>query len=231
MSRINKINIDISLVRHLVDTQFPQWSNLPIKPVKFGGWDNRTFHLGEHMTIRLPSAEDYSLQVEKEHRWLPMLGPQLPLPIPTPLAMGKPGKGYPWHWSIYSWLDGNAASIDCITDLSEFATTLAKFLIALQECDATGGPMAGPHNFYRGGALATYDAETRQAIAILDDKIDTDAVTDVWNTALSSTWQGTPIWVHGDIAVGNLLVIQGKLSAIIDFGCLGVGDPACDLGP
>ena len=229
MSNTDKFPIDVSLVRKLIGTQFPQWAELPIKPVELSGWDNKTFHLGEHMSVRLPSNADYSSQVKKEHNWLPKLAPQLPLPIPTPLAMGKPSEEYPWHWSIYSWLDGNTASLDRIVDLRQFAIRLAEFLAALQQADATGGPMGGPHNFYRGGPLATYDDETRQAIATIDDKNHRAALTAVWEKALASTWQGHPVWVHGDIAIGNLLVEQGKLSAIIDFGCLGVGDPACDL--
>jgi len=223
------VSIDVSLVQRLIAAQFPQWADLPIKPVEFSGWDNRTFHLGEHMTVRLPSDEEYSQQVEKEQFWLPKLAPQLPLPIPTPLAMGKPGEGYPCHWSIYSWIDGNTASIEGISELSQFARVLAEFLVALQQCDATGGPSAGPHNFYRGGDLATYDAETRQAILILGNKIDADLVTEVWNIALASTWNRSPVWVHGDIAIGNLLVDKGQLRAVIDFGQLCIGDPACDL--
>ncbi len=222
--------IDLSLVNRLVATQFPEWEHLPIKPVEYGGWDNRTFHLGDTMTVRLPSAAMYANQVATEHRWLPKLAPQLPLPIPVPLAMGQPGEGYPWNWSIYRWLNGNSASIDLINDLSQFATALGKFLAALQRCDTTGGPTAGSHNFYRGGDLTHYDAETRAAIAMLGDGDDVNTMTDLWNRALASTWQGAPVWVHGDIAVGNLLVDKGKLCAVIDFGQLCIGDPACDLG-
>jgi len=229
MPNTGKIHIDVSLVRRLIAAQFPQWADLPVKLVEFGGWDNKTFHLGEHMTVRLPSAAEYSPQVEKEHHWLPKLAPLLPLPIPVPLAMGKPAENYPWHWSIYRWLDGKTASIERIADLRQFATALAEFLVALQRIDATGGPMAGPHNFYRGGPLTIYDAETRQAIASLGDEIDADAVTAVWNAALASTWRGAPVWVHGDVAIGNLLVEKGQLSGVIDFGSSGVGDPACDL--
>jgi aminoglycoside phosphotransferase (APT) family kinase protein len=229
MQNTDIVSIDVSLVQRLIAEQFPEWADLPVKPVEFSGWDNRTFHLGEHMTVRLPSDEEYSQQVEKEQFWLPKLAPQLPLPIPTPLAMGKPGEGYPCHWSIYSWIDGNTASIERIVALRQFATALAEFLVALQRCDATGGPLAGPHNFYRGGDLATYDAETRQAISILGNKIDADIVTEVWNTALASTWSRSPVWVHGDVAIGNLLVHKGQLSAVIDFGQLCIGDPACDL--
>src|SRR4051812_13599063 len=158
------VNIDVSLVGRLVATQFPHWADLPIEPVEFGGWDNRTFHLGRDMTGRLPSAAAYALQVEKEHRWLPKLAPLLPLPIPVPLAMGRPADAYPWHWSVYRWLDGEIATIERIADLPQFATTLAEFLIALQRIDAAGGPPPGRHNFFRGGPLTVYDGETRQAI-------------------------------------------------------------------
>jgi aminoglycoside phosphotransferase (APT) family kinase protein len=222
-------NIDVSLVSRLVATQFPQWADLPIRPVELGGWDHRTFHLGERMTVRLPSAARYAQQVAKEQRWLPRLAPLLPLPIPVPLAMGGPAAGYPWHWSIYRWLEGGHAAIGRIADPSRFATTLAQFLVALQRIDATGGPPPGRHNFFRGGPLRIYDGETRQAIATLDGRIDTDAVVAVWQAALSATWHGAPVWVHGDVSAGNLLVKTGRLSAVIDFGSSAVGDPACDL--
>ncbi len=225
----DKVPIDASLVRRLVSTQFPQWAHLPIRPVELGGWDNRTFHLGYRMTVRLPSAAAYALQVEKEHHWLPRLAPHLPLPIPVPLAMGQPADGYPWHWSVYRWLDGEVASIECIADLRQFAIDLAEFLVALYRIDATGGPPSGPQNFYRGGSLTVYDDETRQAIAALEGAIDTKAATAVWEAALAATWRGSPVWVHGDVAAGNLLVRDGRLSAVIDFGTSGVGDPACDL--
>lgn len=225
----DKVPIDASLVRRLVSTQFPQWAHLPIRPVELGGWDNRTFHLGDRMTVRLPSAAAYALQVEKEHHWLPRLAPHLPLPIPVPLAMGQPADGYPWHWSVYRWLDGEVASIECIADLRQFAIDLAEFLVALYRIDATGGPPPGPQNFYRGGSLTVYDDETRQAIAALEGAIDTKAATAVWEAALAATWRGSPVWVHGDVAAGNLLVRDGRLSAVIDFGTSGVGDPACDL--
>ena len=224
-----EVEINVSLVRRLVTAQFPRWADLPIRAVEFDGWDNRTFRLGETMSVRLPSAEWYAAQVEKEHRWLPRLAPLLPLPIPVPLAMGVPAEGYPWNWSIYRWLDGEPATLAPIADLPQFATTLAHFLTALQRIDPTGGPPPGPHNFYRGGPLMVYDGETRNAIAALDGQIDTAAVTAVWEAALNATWHGPPVWVHGDVAAGNLLVTEGRLSAVIDFGTSGVGDPACDV--
>jgi aminoglycoside phosphotransferase (APT) family kinase protein len=226
---LDELDIDVSLVRRLLAAQFPHWADLPIRPVEVGGIDNRTFHLGAHMTVRLPSAAAYALQVEKEHRWLPRLAPLLPLPIPLPLAKGAPADGYPWHWSVYRWIEGETATIERIAGLSQFATTLARFLTALQRIDPTGGPPPGAHNFFRGGPLTVYDGETRQAIAALDGRIDTDAVSAVWEAALAATWRGSPVWFHGDISVGNLLVKGGRLSAVIDFGTSGVGDPSCDL--
>lgn len=222
-------NIDADLVSRLVATQFPQWEDLAIKPVAAGGWDNRTFHLGDDMTVRLPSAAPYALQVEKEHRWLPRLAPLLPLPVPVPLAMGIPAENYPWHWSVYGWIEGETAKRERIASLSQFATDLAEFLVALQRIDATGGPAPGQHNFFRGGPLSVYDSETRKAIAALDGKIDTGTASAVWEAALASTWHGAPVWFHGDVSWGNLLVSKGRLSAVIDFGTSGVGDPACDL--
>jgi aminoglycoside phosphotransferase (APT) family kinase protein len=224
-----KVNIDVSLVSRLVSTQFPQWADLPIKPVEFDGWDNTTFRLGEDMSVRLPSAERYILQVDKEHRWLPKLASHLPLPIPVPLVKGKPGEGYPFPWSVYRWIEGEPATIEHIDDLAGFATTLADFLRALYQVDPTCGPPPGPHNFFRGGPLTVYDAETRQALAALEGKIDTAAASAVWEAALKATWHGPPVWFHGDVAWGNLLVKEGRLSAVIDFGTSSVGDPSCDL--
>jgi aminoglycoside phosphotransferase (APT) family kinase protein len=221
--------IDADLVRRLVRAQFPRWAHLPIRPVVNGGHDNRTFHLGDSMTVRLPSAVGYEPQVAKEQAHLPRLAAHLPLPIPAPLAQGVPDEGYPFSWSVYAWLEGEPASIGHIADLTDFATALATFLTALQQSDATGGPRPGLHSAYRGGPLTTYDAETRQAIATLGDRIDGAAATEVWETALRAKWDGRPVWFHGDVAVGNLLVSGGRLSAVIDFGCSGIGDPACDL--
>lgn len=223
------MDIDVALVNRLVAEQFPRWAHLPVRPVEVGGWDNRTFHLGEDMSVRLPSTGACAPQVDKEHRWLPGLAPLLPLPIPVPLARGVPAHGYPWPWSVYRWLEGEAAAVGRVPDLLEFAVALARFLAALQQVDPSGGPPPGPHNFYRGGPLTVYDAETRQATATLSDELDPGVMTAVWEAALTATWHGTPVWLHGDVAAGNLLVKEGRLSAVIDFGGLGVGDPACDL--
>jgi len=224
-----KFQIDIALVRELIESQFPEWRTLDIRPVEFDGWDNCTFHLGDEMSVRLPSASHYVAQVDKEHLWLPKLAPHLPLPIPTPLARGEPGSGYPWPWSVYRWIDGQMAAPDGIADLEHLARSLGNFLGRLQQIDPTGGPPPGQHNFDRGGALSTYDAETRETLNALQGQIDTGKALSIWDLALQSSWQGPPVWVHGDVAVGNLLLTQGNLSAVIDFGCSAVGDPACDL--
>ena len=221
--------IDAALVRTLVARQFAQWADLPVRAVAEGGWDNRTFHLGDAMSVRLPSAERYVAQVEKEHRWLPALASQLPLPIPAPLAIGRPDAGYPWPWSIYGWIEGDRASRGAISDLTAFAEELADFLVALRRIDASDGPLAGAHNFHRGGSLAVYDGETRQALNDLADELDVSLLTKIWERALGSSWREKPVWVHGDIAEGNLLVRDGRLSAVIDFGSSGVGDPSSDL--
>jgi aminoglycoside phosphotransferase (APT) family kinase protein len=215
-------------VSRLVASQFPQWANLPVREVSLQGWDNRTFRLGDELSVRLPSAAGYVPQIEKEHRWLPRLAPCLPLPIPVPLAKGQPAQGYPSEWSIYRWLPGEPVATACIPDLTRFASDLASFLGALYRIDPDDGPIAGPHSFYRGGPLSTYDAETRRSIDALRDEIDSNLATAIWEEALASTWQEPPVWVHGDVAVANLLVQDGRLSAVIDFGCSAVGDPACD---
>jgi len=224
------VDIDASLVRRLVAAQFPQWAGLLITPAVPQGWDSRTFRLGADLSVRLPSAAGYVPQVEKERHYAPRLVPRLaPLPIPAPLAQGAPGEGYPFPWSVYRWLPGETAATTRIDDLSAFATTLAHFLAALQRIDPAGGPPPGPHNFLRGGPVATYDADTRRAIEALRGEIDAAAATAVWDAALAAPWPGPPVWFHGDVAVGNLLVRDGRLSAVIDWGCAGVGDPACDL--
>lgn len=226
---MQSIIIDINLVKKLIATQFPQWNNVDIKPVEHGGWDNRTFHLGNEMLIRLPSAECYAEKVAKEQYWLPKLAPFLPLAIPTPIAMGQPCKEYPWPWSIYKWIKGEAASYATVTDLCKVAKKLAHFLKTLHCIDTTGGLLPGAHNFYRGGLLQVYDKETRQAISLLKGKINTELAKEIWEKALVTKWEYKPVWVHGDISPGNILIENGKLIAVIDFGGLAIGDPACDL--
>jgi aminoglycoside phosphotransferase (APT) family kinase protein len=224
------IVIDTKLVQDLIKTQFPQWADLPIAPAQPQGWDNRTFRLGNALSVRLPSAEGYVPQVAMEHRWLPYLAPRLPLPIPLPIALGQPSKAYPFPWSVYPWLDGQPAGIAQLTDLTALANDLGTFLTALQTVEIPDdAPLPGSHNGYRGGALSTYDAETRRCIETLRLEIDTNAALKIWEAALATTWHDLPVWFHGDVAVNNLLVQNNRLVAVIDFGCAAVGDPACDL--
>jgi aminoglycoside phosphotransferase (APT) family kinase protein len=224
-----RAGIDATLVKRLIAAQFPQWAQLSVTPVEVDGWDNRTYRLGTGMTVRLPTAAGYVAGVAKENEWLPRLAPQLPLPIPEVLAAGEPGEGYPHPWSIRGWLPGSTLDMENLADPTLFATDLAAFIRALQACDTAGGPMAGEHSFYRGASPSHYDAETRLCLADLDGRIDLRRATAVWDAALAAEWHGEPVWFHGDIATGNLLVDGGRLSAVIDFGTSGVGDPACDL--
>ena len=226
---VNRGEITADVAARLVAGQFPQWAGLPVVPVRLNGWDNTTFRLGDELAIRLPSADMYVTQVGKEHRWLPVLARHLPLPIPQPVAMGRPGDGFPRPWSVYRWIAGEPASTGNVADQAGFASDLAGFLAALYAIDASDGPPAGAHSLSRGGPLATWDEQTRQLIRLTADDIDAKAATSVWDTALASTWEQAPVWVHGDVTPSNLLVADGALHAVIDFGCAAVGDPACDL--
>jgi aminoglycoside phosphotransferase (APT) family kinase protein len=227
---VDEVDTDVSLVRRLLAAQFPQWAGLPIEPFRSAGTDNAIYRLGDDMAVRLPRIHWATGQVDKEQQWLPVLAPLLPLAIPVPLAKGRPGEGYPWHWSVCRWLEGENATIERIADPRQAATDLAQFIAALQRIDPTGGPPPGPHNSERGVPLAMRDPLTRAAIAALHGTLDTGAVTAAWEAALQApAWRGPPVWIHGDLQSGNLLAVQGRLSAVIDFGCLGVGDPACDL--
>ena len=225
---MRKADITVELVSRLVRTQFPEWAELPVWPVDVDGWDNATFRLGETMSVRLPSAEHYVEAVKKEQRWLPILAGQLPLPIPQPMALGAPGCGYPWPWSVCRWIDGAPVTTEAIADLPQFAADLADFLTALYRIDPTGGPLPGTHNFFRGGPLTVYDGETRDELDALRGHIDTALAAEVWQAALEATWQGSAVWFHGDAQPGNLLLDHGRISAVLDFGTCGVGDPACD---
>lgn len=226
----DEVAIDSSLVGRLLAAQFPRWVGLPLAPVPSAGTDNALYRLGDGMVVRLPRIPGATGQVEKEHAWLPRLAPLLPLPIPVPLAMGMPAEGYPWRWSVYRWLEGETASIERLADPREAATDLARFVTALRSIDPTGGPAPGDNNSFRGDPLATRDEETRAAIAVLHDVLDPGAVTAAWDASLAApVWSGTPVWLHGDLLAENLLARHGRLSAVIDLGCLGVGDPACDV--
>ena len=221
--------IDESLVRSLVNDQFPHWAHLPVRPMARSGWDNRSFRMGDNLTVRLPSAQCYEAQVHREQQWLPYLRSHLPLAIPEPVALGQPGHGYAWAWSVYKWIPGESANDRSPTDVSQFVEHLSHFLTALHAVPADAGPVPGAHNFHRGDSLKVYDEQFRAAIATLLAQIDTAAALQVWESATATHWKQPPVWVHGDIALGNLILSEGRLAAVIDFGQLCIGDPACDL--
>ncbi|MFE4367915.1 aminoglycoside phosphotransferase family protein [Streptomyces sp. NPDC056835] len=224
---MTEINVD--LVRALISEQFPEWSDLPVESVARQGWDNRTFRLGDHLTVRLPSAEGYVAGVEKEDRFLPVLSKHLPLPVPIPVATGRPGAGYPFPWSVRHWLPGDTVEHAENIDRTLFARDLGSFLTALVKVPTQRGAASGRHSAFRGCHPSVYGDEVEFALDKLKDVVDVAACQAVWASALTSAWPFPPTWFHGDIAVGNLLATDGKLSAVIDFGTCGVGDPACDL--
>jgi aminoglycoside phosphotransferase (APT) family kinase protein len=228
----DEVATDADLIRRLLAAQFPDWAELPIAPVASAGTDNALYRLGDDLAVRMPRIHWAVGQVEKEARWLPELAPRLPLAIPAPLAVGEPGEGYPWRWGVYRWLVGDAVQPDRIDDPVSLARDLGRFVRALHAIDASGGPAPDSHNSGRGRPLIDRDDSTRTALESLRDEIDVEAATALWDAALAApAWNRLPVWVHGDLQAGNLLATGGRLSAVIDFGCLGAGDPAVDLLP
>ncbi|MEY9938822.1 aminoglycoside phosphotransferase family protein [Streptacidiphilus sp. MAP5-3] len=222
-------DIDLTLVRRLVADQFPQWAGLPVEQVDSAGTSNAMFRLGEEMVVQLPRIAGAAADIDKEQAWLRRLASQLPCAVPAPLAVGTPAEGYPWAWSVYGWLDGVNPAVGQAG--GQVATDLAAFVTSLHRIDPEGGPAS-----YRAEPLSARDAVTRGAIADLHEvgelhqPIDVDAATAVWETALAAPeWPGARVWIHADLQPGNVLVANGRLSAVIDFGCLGLGDPAVDL--
>lgn len=223
------MEIDVHMVKRLIATQFPQWEHHEITPVERMGHDNRTFHLGSEMLMRLPSGKAYASQSEKEQKWLPYLQKKLKIRIPTVIGHGKATTDYPHNWSVFSWITGQAVDKEFVSDIDLFARTLAEFLQEFQAIDCQQGPVAGEHNFYRGGDLQIYDKETRYLLTLFPSTFDCVELMRIWEKALSTKWDGPPVWVHGDLVSSNMLMQNGRLTAIIDFGILGTGDPACDL--
>jgi aminoglycoside phosphotransferase (APT) family kinase protein len=228
------VHVDIPQARRMVATQFPEWADLEVTPVPSSGVDNISFRLGADKLLRMPRFARWTGQVTREQRWLPVLAPHLPLAVPTPLGQGRPGEGYPFPWSVYDWIEGTNA--DRLTDYRQAAVDLADFLLALREIDAADGPPPEWSNGFRG--VDPHDdrdspivaSRLRERIAVLDGFFDVAAVTEVWQTGLDAPmWDGPPVWVHGDPVGANLIARDGRLAAVIDFGTLAVGDPACDL--
>nr|WP_251692742.1 aminoglycoside phosphotransferase family protein [Streptomyces sp. CHD11] len=224
--------IDAALARRLVDAQFPQWAALPLELLDPAGLDHVIYRLGDELAVRLPRHAGAIGQARKESRWLPLLAPHLPLTIPAPVGVGEPAFGYPWPWAVSRWLDGEVATVETLADSATAAVELARFLTALQGFpppEAVTGAGRLPEDL-TGGPPADRDTATRAAIARVDGVFDAGAMTRLWDAALDAPlWHGPPVWFHGDFHTGNLLTHGGRLSAVLDFGGLGVGDPARDL--
>ncbi|MFF8832204.1 aminoglycoside phosphotransferase family protein [Streptomyces sp. NPDC015131] len=223
--------MDDVLVRRLVARQFPEWAGLPVRRFPSGGTVNDVFRLGEDMVVRLPFTNGGAADLVREREWLPRLAGVLPAAIPEVLGVGVPDAEFPRAWSVYRWLEGDTPEADALAQPLPLAEDLAEFVAAMAKVDLPGAPAA-----YRGGPLASLDASTRAAIeqlrGIPEEGVDCDAALAVWEDALAGPgWDGPPVWLHADLMPGNVLLDGPRLGAVIDFGCMGVGDPACDLFP
>lgn len=226
----DEVDTGLGVVEALLAAQRPQWAHLEPRPVPSSGTDHALYRLGHDLVVRLPRIASAEHQGGKEHRWLPKLAPRLPLQVPVPVFRGTPDESFPFAWSIYRWLDGLDADYMAPDDPATAATELGRFIQSLRDLDATDGPPPGPHNFHRGEPLAERDEDTRAAIDALAGDIDVPATMPAWEQSVRApVWDRPPVWIHGDLMPGNLLINDGRLSAVTDFGGLGIGDPACDV--
>jgi aminoglycoside phosphotransferase (APT) family kinase protein len=222
---VDEVEIDAELVGRLVAAQFPRLTNLPIRAVVSTGTVNAIYRLGDHLCARLPRMQSWAKDLDREWRWLPRLAPSLSLQVPVPIAKGQSQYGYPFSWAIYRWIDGQPYADALIDDEQQAAKDLAQFVRELRRIDPVVG---APHGGRK--PLAALDAVTRASIELAGGVIDGRAATVAWERALEApAWQGTPVWIHTDLLRPNLLVHEGRLSAVIDFGGAGVGDPAADV--
>ena len=228
---MSAFDITRALAKKITATQFPEYTHLSVSEVEQQGHDNRTYRIGDDMLIRMPTDENYALKVPKEQALLPMLAKHLSVAIPAPIKMGTPSSDYPYPFSIYKWLDGRSANHVTLDDnaLENIAFELAAFLKELQGITEVEGPGPGQHNWWRGDHVSVYDKGAREQITNLSDMIDSHRALDLWERACATNWQSRPVWIHGDVAVGNILIKDNRLSGVIDFGGTAMGDPACDL--
>lgn len=221
----DEAEIDAPLVQRLIARQFPEWAGLPVERLESAGTENAMFRLGGELVVRLPRHPGAVDSIEHEQRWLSRLGPWLPVAVPEPVGRGRAGEGFPWCWSVYGWLDGRNPVAGALDSPETLAKELADFIRALRRVDAGNGPA-----HYRAVPLSARDTPTRAALAQLRGEVDTEAVTALWEQAMRAPEHtGPALWAHADLSPGNVLVTEGRLSAVIDFGCTGVGDPAVDL--
>jgi aminoglycoside phosphotransferase (APT) family kinase protein len=220
----DEVQTDEGLVRQLLATQLPDWASLPLERVPSSGTDNALYRLGDDKVVRLPRIDWAVAGLERELEWLPRLAPLLPVAIPVPLAAGAPGDGYPWPWAVYRWLDGENPRSGRVEAHESLARELAELIRSFRRIDLAGPPTR------RGVPLVQQDDAVRAALRALHGEIDVAAATSAWGVSLRAPdWAGPPIWLHGDLLPGNLLCRDGNLSGVLDFGLVGMGDPACDL--
>ena len=202
------LTLSVHLARKLIAEQFPEYADLPITDVEKQGHDNRTYRLGEHMLIRMPTDGDYALNVPKEQELLPQLAKCLSISIPAPIKMGMPSTDYPYPFSIYKWLSGKSINLLTLTDQDkeQLAFDLAKFLKELQAIANVKGPLPGQHNWWRVDHVSVYDKGAREQIAELAEIIDASKALALWDQACATKWDKKPVWIHGDFAIGNILV-------------------------
>ena len=216
----DEIELDEKLVQGLVREQFPEWGELPLHRVEPSGTVNAIFRLGEELAVRLPHRRGPTAPGGKELEWLPRLAPLLPVEIPLPVAQGRPGRDYPWHWEVHTWVEGDTVSVGSI-DAVRAARDLAALVGALWRVDPAGAPRG------RGITLQERDREFRHWLPRFRGDL---AVEAEWERALAApAWEGPPVWHHGDLDARNWLVRGGLIGGVIDWGSMGVGDPACDV--
>lgn len=221
-----EVDIDAALVRRLLSEQFPHLKEKSITLVRSTGTVNAIYRLDRDCYVRLPRLGKWAESIQREWIWLPKISPHISLQVPQPLARGKPAHSYPYPWTIYRWIEGDLYQDDLIHDERQAADDLASFILELRSVDMQGAPPGGRR------PLAELDAATRRAIEAAEGMIDTEAVGVAWNRSLEApAWDGKPVWIHGDLLKSNLLVRDGRLYAVIDFGGVGVGDPAADVVP
>ncbi|MEU4216922.1 aminoglycoside phosphotransferase family protein [Actinoplanes sp. NPDC026623] len=225
----NEIPIDEAVIRSLLRAQRPDLASLPLSPAG-AGTENIMYRLGDELLVRLPRTEGKAPPLIKEQAWLPRLAPLLTCRIPEPVHAGTPGAGYPAPWSIYRWIDGTEPRPDTVVDWAAFGTDLAAFVRELHGIDLMGATRAGELSWYRGGSLKARDewvgADFDTCRTTVDTGLDIDALEEIWRETLALPEPSGPHgWLHGDLRPTNLLVAEGRLHAVIDFGALSVGYP------
>jgi aminoglycoside phosphotransferase (APT) family kinase protein len=220
----DEVDIDAGLVGRPVAEQFPHLADLPITEVRSTGTVNAIYRLGDRLCARLPRVAEWAPDLDREWRWLPELAPRLPLRVPEPVGRGRPGGSYPFSWTISGWIDGQPYADGLVDDERRAAEDLARFVVDLRRIDPVGAPRGGRR------PLRELDAVTREVIESARGVIDGDAAVAAWERALRApAWAGSPVWIHSDLLRPNVLVRDGRVCAVIDFGGVGVGDLAADV--